>query len=130
MIKMFLKIEKKLKSCIILVFHWELIYASWNVIGLFTMTNCPISDDYLCNDAKMTAKGMSMDKQWYGDADICFVDVKGLKNDVIEFILPLIERPKIIVPCNYSNKNKDLIFNPSCRGFDWKNSGIFQIIYF
>ena len=65
----------------------------WDILGLFTITNCPPHQEYICSDARMTANQIAADKSWHGNSDLCFVDAQDSREVISDIVLTLVEAP-------------------------------------
>ena len=92
------------------IFYTE---AKWDILGLFTVSNCAQERSYICADALMTANKIAEDKNWYGNSDLCFVDTQNSLEVITDVVLTLVEAPSVNVSGRCINRNGKTVFKSS-----------------
>lgn len=87
--------------------------AKWDILGLFTVSNCSPERSYICTDALMTANKIAEDKSWYGNSDLCFVDAQNSLEVISDILLTLVEAPSVDVSGRCINPNGKTVFKAS-----------------
>ena len=116
-------VDSKIMILYVILMHFHLTILAtrqFNIIGLFTISNCTEGEEYLCQNAKINALGMQRQiftRRKYYKLGYCFIDSRNSEHFLTETVLKIVERREV--------KENDACFSRSDGFVVTKNSLFF-----